>query len=114
MQHISHEQHQGGLHPEGSAYRGFCIQVGVCIQVGGLHRGGGECAYREFCIPVGGLPKVELSRHPLPELEKWAVHNLLECFLVFNKIAQSGGLKKKLFTLTYIKLLHHMCSGLRE
>ena len=51
---------------------------GVCLQVS-LHRGGlptgGICI--QGCLHLGGCAD------PPPELEKWAVRILLECFLVW-------------------------------
>ena len=63
-----------GVCNQGSAYRGLPTG-GVCIQ-GGLPLGDllpGGFAHR------GGLPNP-------PELEEWAVHNLLECFLVNRNV----------------------------
>ena len=111
MHHRSHDQHLGGggLHPGGSASRG-----GVCIQVEeGLHPGEGVCIKEEGSASKGlglnlgegsasrgwesasrgrGSPsrgwgsasRGEASASPPPELGKWALHILLECFLVKN------------------------------
>ena len=69
----SRESALGGLHPG----RGFTSRGSSSKGGGGLHPEGTGSASRgrEDCIQGG------LGRHPL-EPEKWAVHILLECFLV--------------------------------
>ena len=59
MHHRSHDQHPGGLPP------------GVCLQ---------------RVLPPGGSASRGVEQIPPPlELEKWVVHILLECFLIFTR-----------------------------
>ena len=66
MHHRSHDQHLGCVHPEG-------LRLG-CLPTGEL--GGG--------LHPGGSTYSGVGQTPLPELEKQAVHILLECFLVLS------------------------------